>query len=142
MLALSVAAMTLWVKQRDTASKMSQGWQSQLPRTGNNLVGWNAQLTYPSGPNDKLRWHPAIIIEAIASADGKPENSTYIAFVITDSETEPLPPPFPAPGALIAKATSQATFKHFGLTSKGPLANAQQLAHAKRLAAQTTAEDD
>ena len=100
------------------------------------------QLTYPSGPNDKLRWHPAIIIEAIASADGKPENSTYIAFVITDSETEPLPPPFPAPGACFAKATSQATFKHFGLTSKGPLANAQQLAHAKRLAAQTTAEDD
>ena len=119
------------------------GWQVDMPKTGTALVGWHVQAMYKSGPRNELRWHPAIVLEEIPAATHVASDSSYKVFVVTDSQSFILKPPYPTEGVIFVKATTKAHFEYFSLPkSKGPIASAAQLAHAKELAARQTVADD
>jgi hypothetical protein len=62
-------------------------YQYKPPLTGDQLIGWRCQATFPTGPTRELRWHPGYVFQAkVELVSGSRVQSYRLFFPIDQAE--------------------------------------------------------
>ena len=53
------------------------GYQHEVPKHGDSLLGWRVKVTYPTGPKLERRWHNGYIFQVVAQRRDEDSPAVY-----------------------------------------------------------------